>query len=27
MAEGRDSRERRPGWLEIWDLSREPWDE
>nr|ALS54475.1 vpx protein [Simian immunodeficiency virus] len=28
MASGnREPREPRPGWLEIWDLDREPWDE
>nr|ALS54491.1 vpx protein [Simian immunodeficiency virus] len=28
MASGsREPRELRPGWLEIWDLDREPWDE
>ncbi|AAA47590.1 vpx protein [Simian immunodeficiency virus] len=27
MASGRDPREPLPGWLEIWDLDREPWDE
>nr|AHB30408.1 Vpr [Simian immunodeficiency virus] len=27
MASGRDPRESRPGEVEIWDLSREPWDE
>nr|ALS54523.1 vpx protein [Simian immunodeficiency virus] len=26
-SENRAPREQRPGWLEIWDLDREPWDE